>query len=61
MNETLSQLKEKYHAVSSMWNGKDSTFTDANGDTRTEDEAVLAGDIVDAIDSLEKLIESYKF
>jgi hypothetical protein len=60
MDKTLEQLKEQYSQIAGDWNGEDKSFQ-SGGTVYTEDEALLATDIVDAIDHLENLLADFKF
>lgn len=57
---TLEQIKEKFGTISGDWNGEDSRFT-SGGITYADDAAVLAKDILDAVDNLEDLLEQFTF
>ena len=58
--ETLEQLKSKFQQIASDWNGEDSNFV-SGGIAYKEDDAQLAKDILDQIESLEEMIKSFEF
>ncbi len=58
--ETLTQMKKRYQTIASDWNGKDTTFH-SGGIQYTEDQAQIATDIVDALENVENLIDTFNF
>jgi hypothetical protein len=51
----IEKIKEEQNEILSGWNGEDSTFY-VNGESYTEDDVNKAEDILEAIKSLEELI-----
>ncbi len=51
-NKTLAELKAHFNEVAGKWNGDE---------PKGEDEAMMAKDIVDTIESLENQIKNYEF
>lgn len=56
LNKELNKLRKEQEEISSGWNGESESFVSENGFIYHEEDATLAGEIVDAIDNLTSLI-----
>jgi hypothetical protein len=54
---TLEWIKDEALLISGYWNGGDEKYIDGNGETRTEEDASAASELLDKIQEVEALIE----
>jgi len=54
---TLSWLKKEAEGISGHWNGSDAQYIDHDGETRTEDDASAATELLEKIEEIEALID----
>lgn len=56
--DQIENIRKQFSSIVSAWNGKDATFY-FEGEQYTEDDADVAGDIVDKCDELKQVLEEY--
>jgi hypothetical protein len=54
---TLDWLQKEAETISGHWNGSDDRYIDGNGDSRTEDDAAAANELLEKITEVRQLIE----
>ena len=54
---TLEYLKKEAEGIAGSWNGESDRFTDQTGETRTEDDAHAAEELLTKLKEVEQLIE----
>lgn len=53
---TLEYITREAEAIAGHWNGSDERFMDGNGDNRTDEEAMIAGEIIEMVQELKTKI-----
>jgi hypothetical protein len=54
---TLEWIKKEAEGIAGHWNGESERFIDASGDSRTDEEAQVASELLDKIKEVEEMIE----
>lgn len=58
MIHTLSYLQQEATLIAGYWDGRDERFIDGNGTARSDEDAVMARDLLEKIKEIEAMVKT---
>lgn len=55
---TLSYLQQEATLIAGHWNGSDERFIDGNGTARSDEDAMMAQDLLEKITEIEEMVKT---